>query len=237
MTEQENLFEGQGSEDSAPVDKPDDRFHEFWAAYPHKQGKLQAEAAYLRMTGAGRKIDIGGKKMKVKRTHEQLMAALDKYKASKPSDRPWLNGSTFLNQRFVDFEDMAEESMHQKLARTGPRQPVTEFDKASAAGRWAHEIMAGEDGKRACRDGYARELFCWAYSHPGKHPKAGDHEYCRAAEARFQERVAQLGKGAIVVNDEVIDGQMALKVANLGSDAMLVRNRQLIAEYGDNGEE
>ena len=149
MTEQENLFEGQGSEDSAPVDKPDDRFHEFWAAYPHKQGKLQAEAAYLRMTGAGRKIDIGGKKMKVKRTHEQLMAALDKYKASKPSDRPWLNGSTFLNQRFVDFEDMAEESMHQKLARTGPRQPVTEFDKASAAGRWAHEIMSGEDGKRA----------------------------------------------------------------------------------------
>ena len=49
--------------------------------------------------------------------------------------------------------------------------------------------------------------------------------------------MAQLGKGAIVVNDEVIDGQMALKVANLGSDAMLVRNRQLIAEYGDNGEE
>ncbi len=189
------------------------------------------------MTGAGRKIDVGGRKMTVKRTHEQLMTALEAYKRSKPSDRPWMNGSTFLNQRFVDFEDMAEESMHQKLARSGPRDPVTDFDRKQAGDNWAHHIMLSADGQRACRDGYARELFVWATKNPNTRPTATTHEFCRSGEASFQRHLETLAKGVVMVDGEPVDDPVIIRLANLLADAMLDRNRTLTERYGAIGEE
>ena len=59
------------------------RFDEFWEAWPNKVGKPIAAKSYAKVSGE----------------HEAIMEGLSAYIASKPSDRPWLNPSTFLNQR------------------------------------------------------------------------------------------------------------------------------------------
>ena len=63
--------------------KPTNRFNEFWAAYPHKTGKPLAQRSYA----------------KVASEHDAIIAGLRAYCQDKPPDRPWLNPSTFLNQR------------------------------------------------------------------------------------------------------------------------------------------
>lgn len=62
----------------------------FWPRWPHKVGKPVAETAFKKALDRGNSVDT-------------IMTGLDRYVASKPSDRPWLNPSTFLNQdRFLD---------------------------------------------------------------------------------------------------------------------------------------
>lgn len=58
-------------------------FERFWAEYPHKVGKRDAEAAFVR---ARRRVEF-----------DPLMAGLAAYVA-KTDDRPWCNPATWLNQ-------------------------------------------------------------------------------------------------------------------------------------------
>jgi hypothetical protein len=56
---------------------------EFWPAYPHKVGKQDAERAFAK---ARRQTPLSA-----------LLAGLQAYIDTKPSDRPWLNPATWLN--------------------------------------------------------------------------------------------------------------------------------------------
>ncbi|MGN8023011.1 hypothetical protein ACTJJ7_20090 [Phyllobacterium sp. 22229] len=68
---------------SSPTD-----FEAFWAKYPHKVGKRDAEKAFSQ---AIRRDSL-----------DAIMAGLERY-ARKTDDRPWCNPSTFLNQdRWAD---------------------------------------------------------------------------------------------------------------------------------------
>jgi uncharacterized protein YdaU (DUF1376 family) len=61
----------------------------FWPEWPNKVGKPVAMKAFA--------------KARAQSSLDQIMAGLRAYVASKPSDRPWLNPATFLNQeRFND---------------------------------------------------------------------------------------------------------------------------------------
>lgn len=60
-------------------------FDQFWNAYPHKVGKGAAARAFDKARG--------------KVTFAELLAGLERYKASKPVDRPWCNPATWLNER------------------------------------------------------------------------------------------------------------------------------------------
>lgn len=75
------------SSDSYLIDREfDDRF---WPNYPHKTGKPVARKSWF--------------KARVKHDAEAILAGLQRYIADKPTDRPWLNPATFLNQeRFYD---------------------------------------------------------------------------------------------------------------------------------------
>ncbi|MGL4961463.1 MAG: hypothetical protein ACRC67_09535 [Inquilinus sp.] len=64
-------------------------FAEFWRHFPHKVGKGAAERAFRT---ARRKVELA-----------PMLAALERYQATKPHDRPWCNPSTWLNQeRWLD---------------------------------------------------------------------------------------------------------------------------------------
>ena len=58
-------------------------FERFWQVWPNKIGKPAAAKAYF----------------KVWRETEAIIAGVNRYMRDKPADRPWLNPSTFLNQR------------------------------------------------------------------------------------------------------------------------------------------
>src|SRR5262249_20788137 len=65
----------------------------FWPVWPNKVGKPAAEKAFLK---ARRASDLPA-----------IMAGLDRYVATKPPDRPWLNPATFLNQERFNAEPPA----------------------------------------------------------------------------------------------------------------------------------
>lgn len=58
-------------------------FERFWSAFPNKVGKPAALKAF----------------QKVAREIDAILEGVERYIREKPSDRPWLNPSTFLNQR------------------------------------------------------------------------------------------------------------------------------------------
>lgn len=67
-------------------------FGEFWAAYPRHVGKLAAIKAYA----AARKLASA----------EDILAGVERYKASKPAYADWCHPSTFLAQgRWMDEDD------------------------------------------------------------------------------------------------------------------------------------
>jgi hypothetical protein len=61
----------------------DERFTRFWAAWPNKVQRPYAEKCFARVA---KEVDA-------------IVAGVERYVATKPPDRPWLNPSTFLNQR------------------------------------------------------------------------------------------------------------------------------------------
>lgn len=63
--------------------KAADGFERFWEAWPHKVGKPDAARSFLKVAD---QVDA-------------IVAGVDRYIENKPPDRPWLNPSTFLNQR------------------------------------------------------------------------------------------------------------------------------------------
>jgi hypothetical protein len=67
------------------VRKEDEKiaFDRFWRAFPNKVGKPAAERAFRKVAG---EIEL-------------ILAGVVRYVRDKPCDRPWLNPSTFLNQR------------------------------------------------------------------------------------------------------------------------------------------
>lgn len=62
---------------------PCNGFARFWSVWPNKVGKPAAEKAFKRVAGEV----------------EDILAGVERYVATKPPDRPWLNPATFLNQR------------------------------------------------------------------------------------------------------------------------------------------
>jgi hypothetical protein len=67
-----------------------DDFSAFWKVWPNKVGKPAAQKAFVAARRKGHTVDA-------------IMLGLERYIATKPPDRPWLNPATFLNQeRFND---------------------------------------------------------------------------------------------------------------------------------------
>lgn len=78
----------------------------FWPAYPNKTAKPKALASFR---AARRAVTL-----------ETIMAGLDRYIATKPPDRQWLNPTTFLNQRrFDDQPAFADATGRPTGARNG----------------------------------------------------------------------------------------------------------------------
>jgi len=79
----------------------DDFEKRFWPIWPHKVGKPDAARAFLKVAD---QIDA-------------ILAGVDRYIANKPPDRPWLNPSTFLNQR--RWEDIPAEVQLKRVIDNG----------------------------------------------------------------------------------------------------------------------
>lgn len=85
---------------SAPASSAREGFADFWAAYPNKVGKADAQRAFSK---ALQRVDLN-----------TMMAGLGRY-AAKSDDRPWCNPATWLNQ-----DRWADEPATQ-LPRAGPQ--------------------------------------------------------------------------------------------------------------------
>lgn len=83
----------------------DDRFEQFWAAYPHKVGKKVAEKKYWIV-----RRDV---------SHERIMEGLALYKETKPDWKAWCNPATWLNQGRWD-----DEPADTKAAQPADGSPV-----------------------------------------------------------------------------------------------------------------
>lgn len=86
---QTKILTGQKGKEEKDARDARSPFSEFWAIYPHKVGKRDAEAAFLKAL-----------------TRADLATILDGVRryAAKTDDRPWCNPATFLNQdRWTDM--------------------------------------------------------------------------------------------------------------------------------------
>ena len=90
-------------------------FETFWAEYPHKVGKRDAEKAFAK---ANSRTDL-----------ETLMAGLRRY-AAKTDDRPWCNPSTWLNQdRWTDVP--ASQPIPHRHSQAPPMTPNQQRHQAA----------------------------------------------------------------------------------------------------------
>ncbi len=84
----------EGKKEEGILDSPNgesyrNAFDRWWEGYPEKVGKGAAKKSFT--------------KALTKTSLDQLMVGLDRYKATKPVDRPWCNPATWLNQeRWLD---------------------------------------------------------------------------------------------------------------------------------------
>ena len=110
-------------------------FDAWWAVYPHKVGKGDAERKFA----AARKLV----------SLAVLIAGVDEYRRSKPPDREWCNPAVWLHQqRWTDQPDhIAPRLPHD---RPGPHPPRTAPDDRSATRTavWT-QLRAEEDAARA----------------------------------------------------------------------------------------
>lgn len=94
-------------------------FADFWAIYPHKVGKRDAEKAFA---SALQRASL-----------EAILAGVRRY-AAKTDDRPWCNPSTFLNQN--RWEDEPAVPMPRSQAHSPPERTVSQALAEMAAGTW-----------------------------------------------------------------------------------------------------
>ncbi len=76
-------------------------FADFWAAYPRKAGKADAEIFYRAALKGKlrRQVKLG----RAPATHQEIMEGLQRYKRDKPDYADWQHGSTFLSK--LTWED------------------------------------------------------------------------------------------------------------------------------------
>ena len=80
---------GPGSDDR----REDPEFRAFWACYPRRVGKLDAQKAY--------------KKARKLASAEAILDGVERYKRTKPDWQDWAHPSTWLNKgRWMDEEDV-----------------------------------------------------------------------------------------------------------------------------------
>lgn len=83
-----------------------DGFEEWWKVYPHKVGKGAAIRAWPRAVTSA--------------SPDELMAGVRRYIEEKPSDRPWANPATWLNQdRWLDEPSAVAERANGKPTLPG----------------------------------------------------------------------------------------------------------------------
>ena len=115
--------------------RPQSDFDQFWSAYPAKVGKKAAQQAWSRAKDRPPLAD--------------LLAALERYRRTKPADRDWCHPSTWLNQGRWDDED-ASQAVGQVVAL-----PSATFDGPPEV-RVAIVAAKDEDFARKYVDPYCR---------------------------------------------------------------------------------
>jgi hypothetical protein len=90
-------------------------FDLWWEGYPEKVGKGDAKRAFV--------------KALTKTSLDQLVVGVERYKATKPLDRPWCNPATWLNQeRWLDVPAANGNSQLDISLHTGPTEPPPGFE-------------------------------------------------------------------------------------------------------------
>ena len=103
------------------------QFAEWWDGYPHKVGKGDAQKAF--------------EKALTKTSFDQLVAGIERYKATKPLDRAWCNPATWLNQeRWLD----APAPETDRGTRNGHHKPTAANNLFEGAWRAAEASFARE---------------------------------------------------------------------------------------------
>ncbi len=91
-----------------PSEKP---FSAWWECYPEKVGKGAARKAFA--------------KALTKTSLDQLIAGVERYKATKPLDRSWCNPATWLNQeRWLDVPAVNNGAMNGHAKRLSPAEKL-----------------------------------------------------------------------------------------------------------------
>lgn len=135
----------------------DDAGQRFWDAYPHKVGKGDA----LRVLPQVLKTGV---------TLEEILAGVERYKSSKPSDRPWCNPATFLRQR--RWEDQPAEAGRPPPA--APGEDAAKWRAMWALGQVQRDTPADPARREDWKDllGYWFATARWPCSGPDpNHPQ------------------------------------------------------------------
>ena len=120
-----------------------DGFPEWWEAFPNKVGKSAASKKYSQVVRSG------------KATPEILMAGIKSYISSKPSDRPWCNPLTWLNQG--RWEDKPAETTNAAEIALSPDDAAAKTRETWA--RFGIERAAPADPRK--REDWADLLAVW----------------------------------------------------------------------------
>jgi hypothetical protein len=91
-------------------------FDRWWEGYPEKTGKGAAKRAFV--------------KALTKTSIDQLMVGVERYKATKPVDRPWCNPTTWLNQeRWLDVPASTSTATGDLSFHAGPNGPAPTLEE------------------------------------------------------------------------------------------------------------
>ncbi len=101
--------EGKEGKEGKKEQDADSLFETLWKAYPEKKGKG--------------KISDTQKKALLKIGEEELLRALDRYKASKADWQNWQHGSSFWNKGYIDYLD---ENYQEPIKPQSYNGPITE---------------------------------------------------------------------------------------------------------------
>lgn len=104
-------------------------FDQFWEAYPAKIGKKAAQRAWA--------------KAKDRPPLPDLLAALSRYRATKPPDRDWCNPATWINQGRWDDETEVVAKLGFNGFQIAPSRPTPAAASPELYAR--HQALMGKD--------------------------------------------------------------------------------------------